>query len=215
MFTGLVETVGTVVNVTAAGEGTRLKIRCPQLLDDAQHGASIAVSGVCLTVVDFDRECFSVDVMRQTLDVSTIGALKPGDHVNLERATKFGARLGGHIVQGHVDAVARVIQVRQGDKWRVIRFAVASEIARLLVDKGAVCVAGVSLTVSGLSDPLPSESATEGEYWFEVSLIPETLTATTLGELAVGDRINLETDVIARHVARLASFMVTTETAGE
>ncbi len=153
------------------------------------------MSGVCLTVVDWDSESFSADVMRETLDVTTAAEWAEGRPVNLERALRADARLGGHIVQGHVDGIAGVLEVRPGAKWRVIRFDLAPELAPLVATKGSIAVDGVSLTVSAA-----------GRDWFEVSLIPETLVATTLGALAAGDRVNLETDILARHLARLAEF---------
>jgi riboflavin synthase len=138
-------------------------------------------------------------VMGQTLDVSAIADLTEGDAVNLERAAKVGDRLGGHIVQGHVDGVAEVLQVRDEGSWRVLRFSLPADLAALVVDKGSIAVAGTSLTVSAIGD--------EGDaHWFEVSLIPETLVATTLGRLTVGGRVNLETDVLARHVARMLAL---------
>lgn len=192
MFTGLIEAVGEIVAVAPAGDGIRIVVRAPDLLDDVAHGASISVSGTCLTVVDWTEETFTADVMKQTLDVTTIGAKTPGTRVNLERAMAANGRLGGHIVQGHVDGTAPVLAVRPGDRWTVIRFGLDPHLAPLVVAKGSIAVDGTSLTVSDA-----------GDDWFEVSLIPETLQATTLGGLAVGDRVNLETDVLARHVARL------------
>ncbi|WP_328596834.1 riboflavin synthase, partial [Agromyces humi] len=162
----------------------------------AKHGDSIAVSGVCLTVVDFDGESFTADVMAQTLAMSTLDGAAEGLPVNLERAALVGDRLGGHIVQGHIDGTARVLSIRPGDAWRVIRFSLDDAHAPLVVDKGSIAVDGVSLTVSALGDE-PDGS------WFEVSLIPETLVATTLGHREVGDLVNIETDILARHVERM------------
>lgn len=199
MFTGLVEEVGEVVAIDPVDDSLRLTIRGPLVTSDADHGASICVSGVCLTVVERDETgAFTADVMAQTLNMSTLGALEVGDRVNLERAVRMDTRLGGHIVQGHVDGTARLESITEHEAWRVLRFAVSHEIAALLVDKGSVTVSGVSLTVSDVSAP---DAA--GEHWFEVSLIPETLTATTLGALAVGELVNVETDILARHVARM------------
>ena len=195
MFTGLVEEIGEIVAVEASGDGTRLTVRAPLAVEDAQHGASIAVSGVCLTVVGWGSDWFAADVMRETVDVTTIGAKSPGARVNVERALRADDRLGGHIVQGHVDGTSEVLDVRPGDAWRVIRFALDPEHAPLVTKKGSITVDGVSLTVSDA-----------GTDWFEVSLIPETLEATTLGALAVGDRVNIETDILARHIARLIRF---------
>jgi riboflavin synthase len=169
-------------------------------VSDAAHGDSIAVSGVCLTVVDRGDDWFAADVMRQTLDMSTLADVAPGRAVNLERATVAHGRLGGHIVQGHIDGTGEVLEVRPGAQWRVVRVGLPASLAPLVVDKGSIAVDGVSLTVSAVS------AADAGGHWFEVSLIPETLEATTLGARAVGDRVNLETDILARHVQRLLAF---------
>lgn len=150
---------------------------------------------MCLTVVAWDAETFTSDVMRQTLDVTAIGEKGPGTRVNVERAMAANGRLGGHIVQGHVDGTSTILEVRPGDEWQVIRCSLDREHAPLVVAKGSIALEGVSLTVSAA-----------GRDWFEVSLIPETLGATTLGDLAPGDRVSIETDVLARHVARLAEF---------
>ena len=207
MFTGLIEEVGEIISLEPVGDSLRLTVGASAagVLSDAQHGDSISVSGVCLTVVDQSRDgagagTFSADVMAQSLRMSTLGDLSAGSRVNLERAARVDSRLGGHIVQGHVDGIAEVTRVTPGDAWQVLRFTLPAELAPLLVDKGSVTLAGVSLTVSAISAP---ESA---EHWFEVSLIPETLAATTLGDLTVGDRVNLETDILARHVARMLRF---------
>ncbi|SEB37667.1 riboflavin synthase alpha chain [Paramicrobacterium humi] len=197
MFTGIIEEIGTVASIERRGSSLRLTVRGPLAVSDAGHGDSIAVSGVCLTVVEHDAESFTADVMGQTLAVSTFEHIDVGDAVNLERAASVGERLGGHIVQGHVDGTARVASVRDEENWRVLRFHVPAEHARLIVDKGSVAVDGTSLTVSAVA---PAELS---EQWFEVSLIPETLTATTLGALTVGDTVNVETDIIARHVERM------------
>ncbi len=195
MFTGLIEEVGEIVAVAPSGDGARVTVRSPLVVEDAAHGASISVSGVCLTVVGWGSDWFEADVMQETLDVTTIGAKEPGTRANVERALRADARLGGHIVQGHVDGTSTVLQVRPGDEWRVIRFDLDPEHAPLVVKKGSIAIDGVSLTVSDA-----------GRDWFEVSLIPETLEATTLGELEVGDQVNIETDILARHIARLAEF---------
>lgn len=200
MFTGLIEEIGEIVGVEPTNDGVRLTVRANTALEGAGHGDSIAVSGVCLTVIDQSTDSFTADVMGQTLSMSTLDDVAAGRKVNLERAAELGSRLGGHIVQGHVDGTATVIDVRQSGDWRVIRFGLNRDLAPLLVDKGSITVDGTSLTVSAISP------ATETQQWFEVSLIPETLTATTLGERAVGDRVNIETDIVARHVARMLSF---------
>jgi riboflavin synthase len=196
MFTGIIEELGTVTRVEQAADVVRLTVRGPLVVKDARHGDSISVSGVCLTVVDSDAESFTADVMHQTLTMSTLDGVRDGLAVNLERAARVGDRLGGHIVQGHIDGTARVLEVRPGEAWRVIRFSLDEAIASLVVDKGSIAVDGVSLTVSALGDEVDGS-------WFEVSLIPETLAATTLGERVVGDRVNLETDILARHVERM------------
>jgi riboflavin synthase len=200
MFTGIIEERGRVLRFERAPDGSaRLTVRAPASVGDARHGDSIAVSGVCLTVVDQGPDWFTADVMGQTLAVSAIADLAEGGDVNLERAAKVGDRLGGHIVQGHVDGVGTLLAVRDEGTWRVLRFSLPADLAPLVVDKGSIAVAGVSLTVSAVGD------AAEGA-WFEVSLIPETLTATTLGALAPGDRVNLETDILARHVQRMLAL---------
>jgi len=197
MFTGLVEERGQVVRLEPTGDSVRLTVRGPKVVADAEHGDSISVSGVCLTVVDRDGDAFTADVMAQSLRMSTLGALAPGAVVNLERAARVGDRLGGHVVQGHVDATTRVTEVEDGDAWRRVRLALPDELSPLLVDKGSVTLDGVSLTVSAISE------AGSAEGWFEVSLIPETLAATTLGDRVPGDEVNVETDVLARHVLRM------------
>ena len=203
MFTGLIEEIGEITDITPSGDGARFTIRGREVLSDAAHGDSIAINGVCLTVIDQTADSFTADVMAQTLRVSTLGHVSVGASVNLERAAKAGDRLGGHIVQGHVDGTARVIEIRPGEQWRVIRFAISTELAPLIVNKGSICLNGVSLTVSDISD------VTDPQQWCEVSLIPETLVATTLGELVVGDTVNVETDIVARHVERMLAFSVT------
>ncbi len=206
MFTGLIEEIGEIVAVTPVGDSRRLTVRGPKVTADATHGDSIQVSGVCLTVIEQTPDTFTADVMAQSINMSTLGALQPGDKVNLERAAQVDSRLGGHIVQGHVDGTATLVSITPGDAWKVLRFALPAELAPLLVDKGSVTLSGVSLTVSNIS----TEDAPE--HWFEVSLIPETLQATTLGLLAPGDRVNLETDILARHVARMLRFGAGTDT---
>ena len=214
MFTGIVEEIGAVTAVEPSGDGVRLTVRAPKAVSDAAHGDSIAVSGVCLTVVDRGDDWFTADVMRQTLDMSTLEGVDAGRGVNLERATAAHGRLGGHIVQGHIDGTGQLLEVRPGSQWRVLRIALPSHLAPLVVDKGSIAVDGVSLTVSAVSDPSTSSGsewtsggpAGAGGHWFEVSLIPETLEATTLGDRVAGDRVNLETDILARHVQRLLAF---------
>lgn len=196
MFTGLIEELGEVVDWRLDGDAGRLTVRGALVTSDAAHGDSISVNGVCLTVIaQGDDGVFTADVMGQTIAMSTIGALTPGSTVNLERAAEVGDRLGGHIVQGHIDGTTRVIDRREHGEWRVLRFSLDAAHAALVVDKGSIAVDGVSLTVSAA-----------GDDWFEVSLIPETLAATTLGGKEVGDTANLETDILARHVARLVKL---------
>lgn len=200
MFTGIVEEIGQVTAVADAGDGVRLTVRAPKAVSDAGHGDSIAVSGVCLTVIDQGPDWFTADVMRQTLAMSTLDGVAAGRTVNLERATAAHGRLGGHIVQGHIDGTGQLLEVRPGAQWRVLRISLPAALAPLVVDKGSIAVDGVSLTVSAVS---PADAP---DAWFEVSLIPETLAATTLGALDAGDRVNLETDILARHVQRLLAF---------
>jgi riboflavin synthase len=196
MFTGIIEELGTITRVERSADAARLTVRGPIAVQGVKHGDSIAVSGVCLTVVDFDTESFTADVMAQTLAMSMLAEASEGRRVNLERAALVGDRLGGHIVQGHIDGTAQVLEVRPGQAWRVVRFSLDEAHAPLVVEKGSIAVDGVSLTVSDLGDE-PTGS------WFEVSLIPETLASTTLGEREVGDSVNIETDIVARHVERM------------
>jgi riboflavin synthase len=201
MFTGIIEEQGRVTDLVSAADGSaRLVVQAPLAVSDAGHGDSISIGGVCLTVVDKGPDWFAADVMGQTLKVSALGSVAVGDSVNVERAMQAGARLGGHIVQGHVDGTGELLSLTDQGSWRVLRFSLPADLAPLVVDKGSIAVAGVSLTVSAVSAPA------EAPQWFEVSLIPETLTATTLGALRVGDPVNLETDVLARHVQRLVAF---------
>ena len=192
MFTGIIEELGEVVAWDQSADAARLTVRAPVAASDAGHGDSISVSGVCLTVVDQGPDWFTADVMAMTIDMSTLSNLTPGRRVNIERAMQVGDRLGGHIVQGHIDGTASVVSITPGSAWRVIRFSLSPEEAPLVARKGSIAVDGVSLTVSAV-----------GRDWFEVSLIPETLEATTLGALEVGDRVNIETDILARHVLRM------------
>ncbi len=224
MFTGIIEEIGEITAISPAGDGWRLTVRAPKAASDAVHGESIAVSGVCLTVVGSSADTFDADVMKQTLDVAALGGATVGTRVNIEKAMPVGARLGGHIVQGHVDGVGRVLEVRPGEQWSVLRIELPDDLAPLVVDKGSISVDGTSLTVSAVSPSTGSGtqggsgpstgSGTQGgsgNHWFEVSLIPETLAATTLGSRAVGDRVNLETDILARHVERLLAFRAAAE----
>lgn len=197
MFTGIIEELGEVVSLERNGQAWRLTVRGPLAVSDASHGDSIAVDGLCLTVVDRTADAFTADVMQISVDMSTLGDRRSGDRVNLERAAEVGDRLGGHIVQGHIDGTAEVLSIVEGDGQRTVRISLDAEHAHLVVRKGSIAVDGISLTASAVSDP------TEAQQWFEVSLIPETLASTTLGFRAVGDRVNIETDIVARHVERM------------
>lgn len=200
MFTGIVEELGEVEAVEAlADEAARLRIRGPLVTSDARHGDSIAVNGVCLTVVDVADGAFTADVMRETLRRTGLGALAPGSPVNLERPVRLQDRLGGHLVQGHVDGTGTVAAREPSEHWEVVRVTVPADLTRYLVEKGSITVDGVSLTVVEVHDP-----AGEGDpAWFSVSLIPTTLQATTLGRRVVGETVNLEVDVLAKYVERL------------
>ena len=197
MFTGIIEELGEIVATDDLGDSARLIIRGPVVTADARHGDSIAVNGVCLTVVDVLPEGrFSADVMAETLNRSSLAALAVGSQVNLERAAAVNSRLGGHIVQGHVDGTGAVIARSPSEHWEVVRISLPRGISRYVVEKGSITVDGISLTVSALGTDGTSE-------WFEVSLIPTTLALTTLGSAAVGTPVNLEVDVIAKYVERL------------
>ena len=193
MFTGIVEELGAVVSREPTATGAILTVNGPHVVSDAREGDSIAVNGVCLTVASLTTDGFVADVMHETLRRTSIGELRAGDPVNLERAAMLGTRLGGHLVQGHVDGVGTVAEVSGGERVD-LRFTVPAGLTRYLVEKGSVTVDGVSLTVVGV-----------GDDWFTVSLIPTTLQVTTLGRRVVGDRVNLEVDVIAKYVERLVS----------
>ena len=194
MFTGIVEELGRVVAVEHGAQSARLTVEGPLVAADAVHGASIAVDGVCLTVVEHDGARFTVDVMAETLSRSALAAVRPGQAVNLERAMAADGRFGGHVVQGHVDGTGRVVAREPGDRWEVVTIALPPELSPYVVEKGSITVDGVSLTVSGLDDLAGT---------FSVSLIPTTLALTTLGHRAVGDLVNLEVDVLAKYVERL------------
>jgi riboflavin synthase len=198
MFTGIVEELGHVVALTPGVDSARLTVAGPLVTSDAVHGASIAVNGVCLTVVEHGEETFTVDVMAETLDRSSLGGLHAGDRVNLERAMAVSSRFGGHIVQGHVDGTATILRRTPGERWEVVQFSLPQTLARYVVEKGSITVDGVSLTVSAVETDLPADDAT-----FSVSLIPTTLALTTLGHKGVGDTVNLEVDVLAKYVERL------------
>ena len=195
MFTGIVEELGETVAVDDLGDAAQLTVRGPQVTQDVANGDSIAVNGVCLTVASTSGDTFTADVMRETLNRSSLGALAPGTPVNLERSVRLADRLGGHLVQGHVDGTGTIISRTPAEHWDVVRIGLPPgppDLARYVVEKGSVAVDGISLTIV-------SVSAT----WFEVSLIPETLKRTTLGAKQPGETVNLEVDVIAKHVERL------------
>ena len=198
MFTGIVEELGHVVELAPGVDSARLTVAGPLVTSDAVHGASIAVNGVCLTVVEHDEETFTVDVMAETLDRSSLGGLHAGDRVNLERAMAASSRFGGHIVQGHVDGTATILARTPGERWEVVQFSLPAALARYVVEKGSITVDGVSLTVSAVDI-----DAQAGDATFSVSLIPTTLALTTLGHKGVGDTVNLEVDVLAKYVERL------------
>lgn len=192
MFTGIVEELGTVAAVERQGDALRLTVRATTALEGTAPGDSIAVNGCCLTVAERTDDTWTADVMQETLDKTSLAGVQPGDRVNLERAVTPQTRLGGHIVQGHVDGVGTVLARRPSEHWEVVEISLPGHLARYLVDKGSITVDGVSLTV-----------VEAGDDRFTVSLIPETLARTTLGLRQAGDRVNLEADVIAKHVEKL------------
>jgi len=197
MFTGIVEELGTVEAVEDQGDAIRLGIRATTVLEGTGLGDSISVNGVCLTVTSVADEVWTADVMQETLDKSSLAGVRPGDQVNLERAVTADKRLGGHIVQGHVDGVGEIVRRTPSEHWELVEVSLPDGMGRYLVDKGSVTVDGVSLTV------VSTTSTPDGRESFTVSLIPETLARTTLGSRRPGDRVNLEADVLAKHVERL------------
>ncbi|MGH3333145.1 MAG: riboflavin synthase [Nocardioidaceae bacterium] len=215
MFTGIVEELGVVEAVDDQGDAVRLTVRGPHVVADAGLGDSTAVNGCCLTVAERDLETFTADVMRETLLKTSLGVLDPGSRVNLEQAVTADKRLGGHIVQGHVDATGTVVRRTPSEHWEVVEVAMPHDLARYLVPKGSITVDGISLTVVDVRDGVstgsttgktgsttdPTDSAAVSS--FTVSLIPETLARTTLGFKQPGDPVNLEVDVIAKYVERL------------
>jgi riboflavin synthase len=201
MFTGIVEELGTIDALEDQGDAVRLTVRGPLVTTDAGLGDSIAVNGCCLTVAERDGEAFTADVMRETLEKTSLGGLRPGDRVNLERAVTVDKRLGGHIVQGHVDGVGEVISRSPSEHWDVVEVSLPAHLARYLVDKGSITVDGVSLTVVAVG---PAEEH-PGRAVLSVSLIPETLARTTLGFKQTGDVVNLEVDVIAKYVEKMVT----------
>jgi len=196
MFTGIVEELGEVAGIEYRGDAARLTIRGST--QDTSLGDSIAVNGVCLTVTEMMDGTFTADVMGETLDRSGLGALTPGAPVNLEQSVRLADRLGGHLVQGHVDGTGTIISRTPAEHWDQVRISLPASLSRYVVHKGSIAVDGISLTVSALGPP-------GGETWFEVCLIPETLKRTTMGARQPGEVVNLEVDVIAKYVERLLS----------
>lgn len=192
MFTGIVEELGEVTAVEKLGDSSRFRLRGPVVTEGARHGDSIAVNGVCLTVVETGDGEFTADVMEETLKRSSLGALDVGSRVNLERPMAVGGRLGGHIVQGHVDGTGAVVARTPSENWEIVKVSLPAELSRYVVEKGSITVDGVSLTV-----------VDAGPDYFTISLIPTTLALTTLGLKQPGDPVNLEVDVIAKYVERL------------
>lgn len=194
MFTGIVEELGEIVAIEPQGDSAKLTIHGPLVVQDAVHGASIAVNGVCLTVVDLKGDLFTADVIKETLGKSSLGALRAGSRVNLERPVRLADRLGGHLVQGHVDGVGRIVSREPGERWDVVTVSLPAGLSRYVVAKGSITVDGISLTV-----------VEAGDDHFSVALIPTTLQLTTLGHKGPGDPVNLEVDVIAKYVERLTA----------
>jgi riboflavin synthase len=202
VFTGIVEELGEVTAVEDLGDACRFTLHGPLVTEGAAHGDSIAVNGVCLTVVECTDGAFTADVMAETLKRSSLGALHPGSRVNLERPMALGGRLGGHLVQGHVDGTGTITARTPGEHWEIVAIALPAELARYVVEKGSITVDGISLTVVDAA-----------EDHFTVSLIPTTLALTTLGLKGVGDPVNLEVDVLAKYVERLLGDRSRTEAA--
>jgi riboflavin synthase len=196
MYTGIVEELGEVVGLEHLEGAARITVRGPLVISDAAPGDSLSINGVCLTVTAANDGTFTADVMAETLSRSSLGDLRPGSPVNLERSVRPDGRLGGHLVQGHVDGIGAIISRSPAEHWDVVRISLPEGLVRYVVEKGSVGVDGVSLTVTATSDA-------EGPPWFEVSLIPETLRRTTLGRKQPGDTVNLEVDVIAKYVEKL------------
>src|SRR4051812_6985864 len=200
MFTGIVEELGRVAHIEPLDEAVRLSVKGPKVASDARPGDSIAVNGVCLTVVTKEKGVFTADVMLQTLAHTSLGALRVGAPVNLERAVTPATRLGGHIVQGHVDGTGTIRSRTPSEHWELVEISLPPELDRYVVDKGSITVDGISLTVASMV--APSET---GPGSFTVSLIPETLARTTLGTKQPGDVVNLEVDVIAKYVEKMVT----------
>lgn len=202
MFSGIVEEVGTIQKLVPLEQGLRLSIQAPLTCRDAELGESIAVCGVCLTVVAFDSDHFEVEAVAETLNRTCLGQLEVGSRVNLEKSVRLGGRLGGHLVTGHVDALATLSRIEPEGVSRRMTFELSPEWAPYFVPKGSVAVHGVSLTVADCAPPT-GDLGGESPFWFQVALIPHTLEVTTLGQAQVGDRVNIETDLMARYAVRL------------
>jgi riboflavin synthase len=192
MFTGIIEELGHVSAIEPQGDAMRLTIEGPMVVSDVKRGDSIAVSGTCLTAIEFDRHSFTADVMQETLNKTALGSLKVGDPVNLERAMTAATRFGGHVVQGHVDGVGEIIGREKSEHWEWLRVRIPVELMKYIVLKGSITIDGVSLTVNEV-----------GNDHIGLSLIPETLALTTLGRKQAGDKVNVEADVMAKHIERL------------
>ncbi|NHN54995.1 riboflavin synthase [Calidifontibacter sp. DB0510] len=192
MFTGIVQETGVITRLRQTGDSAVLSVQAHAVLDGIAHGASVAVDGVCVTVTDFTATGFTVDLMAETLRRTSLGGLRPGDRVNLERAMPASGRFDGHIVQGHVDGTGRIRRVTPTEHWTEVEFAAPADLLRYIVEKGSITVDGISLTVTGVTDEA-----------FTVGLIPTTLRLTALGDKGVGAVVNLETDVLAKYAERL------------
>ena len=206
MFTGIIEELGTVEAIEQQQDAIRLTVRGPLATSDVNRGDSIAVSGTCLTAVEIDKSAgvFTADVMHETLRLTSLKGIKFGDRVNLERAMTAATRFGGHVVQGHVDGVGRILSVEPSDNWTWVRIAIPAELMKYVVLKGSITLDGVSLTVNEVSDAQTGGSASaSNEPFIGVSLIPETLALTTFGVKKPGDLVNVEADVMAKHIERL------------
>lgn len=197
MFTGIIEELGEVVDIESGAESSRITVRGRVTTVEVSHGASIAVNGACLTVTDHEAKGGEVtfDVMAESLRRTVLGDLAVGDAVNLERAMVLGARLDGHLVQGHVDGTATIIERRPGDRWEEVRLSLSPQLAPFVVEKGSICLDGVSLTLSAI-----------GDDHVEVALIPTTLELTTLGRKGIGDRVNVEVDILGKYVQRMLAL---------
>ena len=192
MFTGIIEELGKVVAIEPQADAIRLTIQGPIVASDLHRGDSIAVSGTCLTAVEFDANGFTADVMQETLNLTSLDGIKVGDPVNLERAMTAATRFGGHVVQGHVDGVGKVISREPSENWEWVRVQIPTELMKYVVLKGSITIDGISLTVNEV-----------GDDFVGLSLIPETLRLTTLGYKQPGDKVNIEADVMAKHIERL------------